>query len=123
MSALGRKADIPKSDGETTSSCRLKIHAPCWPEAFLYIGRTIDLARVGHAFHQFVFAAARVCFRRCRLCCWRQASRDDLLWLTESAHSADGCAALLDGDESTVRPAAHAVNGTPSIGIGRGNTD
>ena len=137
MSAFGGKANIAfcdahirfgvsgiaKSIGETTSNWLLKVHAPFWPEAFLYIGRTIDLARVGHALHQPIFAAARVCFRRCRLGCWRQAGRDDLLWLTEPTNPADGCAALIDGDESTVRPAANAVNGTPSIGIGRSNTD
>src|SRR5262245_52131599 len=46
------------------SSWFLKVHAPFWSEAFLYIGRAIDLARVSYALHQFVLAAARVCFRR-----------------------------------------------------------
>ena len=112
MSVDGGKAE--------TLSWLLKVHTPFWPEAFLYIGRAIDLARVGHALHQFVLAAACVCFRRCRLCCRRQARRDDLLWLTEPAHPADACAALLDSDEAAVRAAANAVNGTPSS---RGRTD
>src|SRR5262245_2610271 len=105
------------------SSWFLKVHAPFWSEAFLYIGRAIDLARVSYALHQFVLAAARVCFRRGRLCCWRPGSRNDLLWLAEPAHPADACAALLDGDETTVCAAASAVNGTPFIGISQGSTD
>ena len=36
----------------------LKVDAPFWPEALLYIRRAIDPARVGPAVHQFVRAAA-----------------------------------------------------------------
>src|SRR5262245_44152179 len=102
---------------DPTSNRLLKVHAPFWPEAFLYIGRAIDLARVAHALHQSILAPACVGLWRCRFCCWREAGWDDLLWLTNPAHPADACTALLHGDESAVRPAANAANRTPSIGI------
>jgi hypothetical protein len=107
----------------TSNNWFLKVDTPFWPEAFLYIGRAIDLARVGYALHQFVLAPARVCFGRCRLCCWRQARRNGLLWLTDPAHTGDACAALLDGNEATVCAAANVVNCTPSIGVRRGSID
>jgi hypothetical protein len=122
MSAFG--SGHRKLSGQTTSNnWFLKVDTPFWPEAFLYIGRAIDLARVGYALHQFVLAPARVCFGRCRLCCWRQARRNGLLWLTDPAHTGDACAALLDGNEATVCAAANVVNCTPSIGVRRGSID
>jgi hypothetical protein len=44
MSALGGKADITELIRETTSNWFLEVRTPFWPEAFLYIGRAIDLA-------------------------------------------------------------------------------
>jgi hypothetical protein len=99
------------------------VHAPFWTVAFLYVGRAIDLAGVGHAIHQFVPAPARVCFGRCRLCCWRQARWNDLLWFTDPAHPADACTALLGGDEATVRAATNTIDSAPSRGLSRGGTD
>ena len=97
----------------------LKVHAPFWPVTFRHLKRTIDLAGISHALHQRVaFAPARVCFRCCGPCCYRQVMRNDLLCLAGPAHSADTGAALLDGDEATVSTAA-ASDSTPFIRISR----
>src|SRR5215472_6558985 len=126
MSASGRQRKFHsrcRIPGKPTSNYRLlKMDAPFRPEAFFYIWRAIDLARVGHALHQFVFAPTRVCFGRRRLCRGGQTSRNDLLWLTEATHPTDACATLLNGDEATVCATANAVDRTPSTGISRSVT-
>ena len=101
----------------------LKILAPFGFESSCQLGRTIDLAGIGHALHQrSAVAPARVGLRCCGPRCRRQVRRKDLLWLAEPALSADGGAALLDGDKATVSTAAVAVDSAPFIGISRART-
>jgi hypothetical protein len=100
-----------------------EVDAPFWPVAFLHIGRAIDLAGVGHALHQFVLATACVDFGRCGLCRRREAGRNDLLWFADPTHTADACAALLEGNEATICATPNAVNTAPSGGLAGSTAD
>ena len=46
-----------------------------------------------------------------------------LIWLAETAISAERCAALFDSEEPTVSPARSSVGSAPFIGVGGGRTD
>ena len=96
-----------------------KVHAPFWSESFRYTERTVDLAGRRDAIH-FSATPARVCFRCCEFCCRRQAWWNDLLGLAGPPFSADRCAALFDGDETTISAAAAVIDSTPFIGISTG---
>ena len=45
-----------------------------------------------------------------------------LVWLAETAISAERCAALFDSEEPTVSPARSSVGSAPFIGVGGGRT-